>query len=96
MAPNVFAKYYLGIIRKAPSQVDDCVASLDRILNALSIVQVPLQILNGAFELSPFRRPVENPDFISLSGKILGQMPSDFSPTSGNQDAHRLFPSPPF
>jgi hypothetical protein len=72
MAPNVFAKYYLGIIRKAPSQVDDCLASLDRILNALSVVQVPLHILNGAFDLPPARRPVKNPDFIPLAGKILG------------------------
>jgi hypothetical protein len=72
MAPNVFAKYHLGIIGKAPSQVDDCLASLDRILNALSIVQVPLHILNDFFDLFPSWRPVENPDFISLQGKILG------------------------
>jgi hypothetical protein len=48
--------------------------------------------LNGSFDLSPARRLVEDPDFISLPGKILGQVPSDFSRTSGNQDTHGLLP----
>jgi hypothetical protein len=70
--------------------LDDCLASLDRILNAFSIVQVSLHILKGSFDLPPSWRPVEDPDFISLPGKIFGQVTADIACTTSNQDTHGL------
>jgi hypothetical protein len=80
MALDVFAENHPGVVGKAPCQMNNRRASLDRLLDAFSIVQVSLRVLNRVFKLSACWSPVEDPDLISLPGKIFGQVTADIAP----------------
>ena len=89
VAPDILAEDDLGVVRKAPGQVDDDIHSLYSGADERGVRQIPAERISLPLHLF---RTIKNPDAVPLSREILNEMLSDLPCTAGNEDLHEALP----
>ena len=85
VTPDILAEDDLGVLSKAPGQVDDGVHTLYRGVNERGVRQIPADRISEPLRLF---RTIKNPDPVSLIRKVPNEMLSELPCTAGNEDLH--------